>query len=473
MHGLKTRATMKSPSSTLRRDVISAYGASGARIASWVVVSAVVYRKLGPDDFAVLALIRSTVGLLGYCAFGIGPAIISRLTRADAVTTVDTGVEDGAPVQVLPYESRATPANSDAICSNGLFAVYALALLGLVLATVYSLRIDHIHILPSSVHRLDAGFLAFMTAAGILIRIVSDVPGAALQARGRIALDNLLLLIADVLWAAGSAFFVITQRFLPGVGVALCMGNFALMMLRFVFSASDKISMRWSLFRPDIALDLLAFGSMVVLAQLADYLYAPTDNILINRLLHPVDVATYAPAVQIDAGLLLLVSGLAAVILPRAAIAHANENRQLLLRYYIRGTLFSVAVLLLGSAVVWLSSPWIFSLWFRNPMPATQAILPLMLVHTIVGGSSAVGRSILLGMGKVKPFTVAVLIAGVSNVVLSWLFVAKFDLGLRGIVLGTICAVVGRCAIWMPWYVLRSLTSSRSSLRPTSGQTPP
>ena len=444
----------------MRRDVISAYGASGARIASWIVVSAVVYRKLGPDDFALLALIRSTVGLLGYCAFGIGPAIISRLARADAVTTIDTSVEDGAPIQILPYESKCSVASADSICSNGLLAVFALALIGLVLAGIYALRIDRIHILPAPIYPDDASLLAFTTAAGILVRIISDVPGAALQARGRISLDNLLLLIADLLWAAGSAIFVIGHRFLPGVGIALLTGNLVLLSLRFMFARTGAAVFRKSLFRLEIALDLLGFGSMVVLAQLADYLYAPTDNILINRLLRPIDVATYAPAVQIDAGLLLLVSGLAAVILPRAAVAHANENRQLLGRYYIRGTLFSIAVLLVGSTAVWIASPWIFLLWFKNPMPATQAILPLILIHTVVGGSSAVGRSILLGMGKVKPFTTAVLIAGVSNVLLSWLFVAKFHLGLRGIVLGTIAAVVGRCALWMPWYVLHSLKNA-------------
>ena len=45
-------------------------------------------------------------------------------------------------------------------------------------------------------------------------------------------------------------------------------------------------------------------------------------------------------------------------------------------------------------------------------MPETRAILPLVLFSTIAGGSSAVGRSVLLAMGKVKPFTAAVLIAG-------------------------------------------------------------
>jgi O-antigen/teichoic acid export membrane protein len=106
---------------------------------------------------------------------------------------------------------------------------------------------------------------------------------------------------------------------------------------------------------------------------------------------------------------------------------------------------------------VWAASPLIFRLWLGDPMRPTQVVLPLVLIHTVVGGSSAVGRSILLGMGKVKPFTISVLIAGVSNVLLSYIFVRDMGLGLKGIVLGTIVAVLGRCAVWMPWYVLRSL----------------
>jgi len=42
---------------------------------------------------------------------------------------------------------------------------------------------------------------------------------------------------------------------------------------------------------------LLELGSLVLVAQLADYLYAPTDFILINHFLTPGAVAAYAPAV--------------------------------------------------------------------------------------------------------------------------------------------------------------------------------
>ena len=95
--------------------------------------------------------------------------------------------------------------------------------------------------------------------------------------------------------------------------------------------------------------------------------------------------------------------------------------------------------------------------WLRHPMPQTRMILPLVLVNTVIGGSSAVGRSILLGMGRVRAFSIAVVIAAITNVIFSFIFVKYCHLGLYGIVLGTIVAVVGRCLVWMPWYVLRTL----------------
>jgi O-antigen/teichoic acid export membrane protein len=202
---------------------------------------------------------------------------------------------------------------------------------------------------------------------------------------------------------------------------------------------------------------LLALGALVSLAQVADFLYAPTDYILINRLISPRAVAYYAPAVQIDAALLLVVGAISTVLLPKAAVAHTAGDHAALRRYFVRGTLVSGGLLLLAGACVYFLSPWIFRLWLGDALPQTQAILPLVLVHTVVGGSSGVGRAILLGMGKVKPFAIAALVAGVANVVLSYTFVKVFGLGLNGIVYGTIVAVVGRCVLWQPWYVLRAL----------------
>jgi O-antigen/teichoic acid export membrane protein len=140
-------------------------------------------------------------------------------------------------------------------------------------------------------------------------------------------------------------------------------------------------------------------------------------------------------------------------------MAHAADDLQTIRRYYFNGTLYSTVALGAAAIVIWLVSPVLLRVWLGPGTGPTLAILPLVLVHTVAGGSSAVGRSILLAIGKVKAFAASVLIAGIANVVLSLMFVRYLHLGLRGIVYGTLCAVFGRCVIWMPWYVLRSIRS--------------
>ena len=183
-------------------------------------------------------------------------------------------------------------------------------------------------------------------------------------------------------------------------------------------------------------------------------------------------MAAYAPGVQIDMALLMLVGALASVLLPRSAIAHAAGQPDRIARYYVRGTLISAALLSAAAAGVWWLYPLIFHLWFGTHPPNTRAILDLVLVGTVVGGSSAVGRSVLIGMGRVKPFTIAALLAGAVNVLASYAFVKYGHAGLRGILYGTLIAVIGRCGIWMPWYVLGVLRDekNRSGNAPQRGR---
>jgi O-antigen/teichoic acid export membrane protein len=323
----------------------------------------------------------------------------------------------------------------------------------------------------------EASDFIFAFGLGVLIDLLSDAASAVLQTSNRITLDNIFVIVGEAIWAGMTAFFVYfhTSRndfsIARDVGLPYCLGTSALLFLRWFAARRSLPSTDISRFKhlnPTILKRLLTFGSLVTAAQLADYLYAPTDFLLISLLLHPIEAATYAPAVQIDAGLLLLVSGLAAVVLPRAAMAHASQDHAALKRYYYLGTLFSIGVLVVAAFGVWAIAPQLFHIWFGNKLPATRAILPLVLIHTVIGGSSSVGRSILLGMGKVGPFTTAVLIAGVSNVLLSWYFVAICGMGLTGIILGTIIAVVGRCVVWMPWYVMKVLGNPNDQTRMTN-----
>lgn len=422
--------------SDIRRDVISAYVAAASRLASWVVVTAIVYRRLGIEYFAVLALVRTTIGLLNYTTLGLVPATI----------------------RLLAVEPK-TGAGASAVYSSAVALAIISGLVATIIAIAYSVFFGSIHVLPAALAHTDLRPFVRAMGIGTVMRLASDPFGAALQVRGRIVQDNLIASAGELIWMFLCLAFLWRSHDLNFVGYSWCFSGLFVLSARMIRAQMQMGSRAFSVRAIQIATvgSLLTFGLLVALAQAADFLYAPTDNILINRFINPETVAVYAPAIQIDAGLLLLVSGLSAVLLPHGALAHAQGDNRRLRRFYFLGTLLSLLLLLPAASVIWLIAPQLFRAWLHDSVPATVAILPMVLIHTVIGGSSGVGRSILLAIGKVRPFTCAVLIAGSANVLLSFVFVRYCGLGLRGIVLGTIIAVVGRCAIWTPWYVIKSL----------------
>jgi len=427
------------------------------------VVSGLVFRDLGEDRFAMLALVRGTLGVLAYFSIGLAPALVRLLAEAtfqkpQAVLPL-AEVVPPAPGGILSYRTpdRPLPVSDVArVYSSGESLALMCGLAALIAGTVYSLTYNHVHTVPRKLIE-DTSGLAFFFVLGTVFRLLSDAPSSLLQVRGFIGRDNALLALSELLWI-GLTIPMLNLK-LMGVGMAFAGANFFLLLARNLAARSEyrqlapgKVAAQGSSIRK-----LMGFGGLLMLAQAADYLYAPVDYILINRLIDPVAVAAYAPAVQIDAGLHLLVLGLASVLLPRTAVAHASGNLDAVRRYYLRGTLASVAITLPAALLVWALSGWIFQLWLGDPMPATQAILPLVLLHNLIGGSGTVGRSVLLAMGRVKPYAASVLVAGVVNVVISYLLVRFTNLGLYGIVLGTICAVTGRALLWQPWYVMHAI----------------
>lgn len=427
----------------LRLDILTAYGVSGVRIVGWFIITAIIF-PISPAAYALLVLIRSTLGLLNYTAMGLGPAMVHHL----AGTTAANGAI--GPSWRMVYR-------------NGLFAALLGAAAGLGVVAAYSGGFDWFFDRPAGVIG-SVALASWCIGLGAILRLFSDVPGAALTTSGHITLDNLIQMAAEIVIVGLALTPPPADQPLLFIVLGVLGGGVSILLLRLVaakvFSPvpREPSPARWTIQWP-IVRALLGYGLLVTVAALADYLYAPTDLFLINRLLDPLQIAVYAPAIQIDAALLITVSAIAAVILPRAARAFGAGRLHEVRALYLRSTLLAGAILLACALwVVWFS-PRIFTLWLKDPMPATQAILPLVMVHTVAGGSSAIGRSILLAIGRVRAFTIAALLAGAGNVLVSALLVAFTDLGLRGVILGTILAVVARCLVWMPWYVLRATRS--------------
>jgi O-antigen/teichoic acid export membrane protein len=439
----------------MRRDVMAAYFAAGSRIGAWALVSAIVYRLASPAQFAMLALIRGTIGILNYAAIGLAPALIRHFAAASQSHSPLQSDDPKQPGEITGPGAALSNANERAIFSTGIVIAAASTVVGLIITLFYARFFDRIHVVPPGLGRA-APWAVILIGLGTLLRLFSDAPGALLKTKGRIAKDNYILASGDIFWALATAaafhwagLLTASITYAAAGLVVAAARTLAVQQLKSRFWPLELRLIQWR-----IGNALLSFGSLLLLAQIAEYFYAPTDYILINHFFGPGEVAAYAPGTQIDMALLMLVTGLAAVLLPKSALAHTRGDPKLLRQYYSRGTFASIAVLIAASAGIWFLYPVIFHLWFGAHPPNTHAILDLVLIGTIVGGSSAVGRSVLIGMGRIKAVTAAAIIAGVVNVLASYCFVKFAHAGLRGILYGTLIAVVGRCGVWMPAYVL-------------------
>src|SRR5437763_712859 len=143
------------PPSSFHRDIASAYAVTFARVASWVIVSAIVFRRLGADALGVLTLIRATVGILNYTSLGLGPAMVKLLADADTTEPQATplavlAVDDDAEARpLLAYAQKPpdpAPASEIArVYVTGETRAWQLGVLGLVLGGLYTYWFAALH----------------------------------------------------------------------------------------------------------------------------------------------------------------------------------------------------------------------------------------------------------------------------------------------------------------------------------------
>ncbi|MEA2736433.1 MAG: rane protein EpsK, partial [Humisphaera sp.] len=320
----------------MRRDVLSAYVATASKILSWVIVLGLIYRYAGVAAFAMFSFVRGTIGILNYTALGLSSAMIRVLAEA----------RHSAP----PSEDEGPALATRAVYANGLVVALITGVLGVAITALYAALFGQIYSTPDALHS-PAMTVVFGIGVGTTLRLMSDAPGSVLQAHGLIRRDNLFIAAGEAAWVLATVFLAPQFGLLNAATFSYVLSGMSLLTLRMnAASALTGVKLpQPRLVDPATLKRLLGFGSLVLFAQLADYLYAPSDYILIKLLLGWEHVAVYAPAMTIDSGLLLLVTGLSSVILPRTAIAHTSGEIERVRRYYIWGTAFSALLLLVAA----------------------------------------------------------------------------------------------------------------------------
>ena len=96
------------------------------------------------------------------------------------------------------------------------------------------------------------------------------------------------------------------------------------------------------------------------------------------------------------------------------------------------------------------------SIWLQKDLNYSPGLIPLMGIYAIIFMWNAIYSQIANGLSLMNVLVPVAIIQGIINIPLSLLFLLKFNMGVVGVLLGTICATLVS-AIVTPYYTNKEI----------------
>ncbi len=226
-------------------------------------------------------------------------------------------------------------------------------------------------------------------------------------------------------------------------------------------SLSSDLSLRWKHFSRATAKGLVHYGSISLVAQVADLLRFQLDAIVVAAYLGVAAVTHYNVAGSLAQYFITFMLAVTGVLGPVFSRAEAARNPDAIRRTLAFGTKVSVglATFICFSLVVW-GRPFIVCWMGRDYLDAYPALVALS-VGLMFALWQTPSMQLLYGVSRHGSVAVFNSAEGVANLILSLLLVHRY--GLFGVALGTMIPMIATKVFIQPWYACKAADISVSA----------
>ncbi len=255
----------------------------------------------------------------------------------------------------------------------------------------------------------DFGVRSALMGGALIVRLVGNLVIVS-EWPSITALAALNLLVS--LFEASAGWVVLRRRY-PGLSVRL--SRFTISMLRRVFS----------------------FSVFVVLLNLGVQLSYQTDALVIGKFMPVSTIPYYTVPNSLMLYLLEFVAAIAVVVMPNATALHAKGSERELQGLFLKWSKVTFSIGLAAGCIVLVFGPRLVGWWVGSEFEAPAGlVLRILMVSLIVFlPARGVAQAVLMGIGQPAAPSIAVVVAGLLNLVLSLLWVRPY--GLAGVAWGT------------------------------------
>ena len=188
---------------------------------------------------------------------------------------------------------------------------------------------------------------------------------------------------------------------------------------------------------------IFSFSVFVLILAVGERLMFQSDALVIGAFLDIQQIPYYVVANSFGLYLIYFVVAIAGVVMPMATKLEAEGRRHVLEEVFLKWSKIAFSLTMIAGLFLLILGPRFIAWWlgpsFEGPSGRVLQILTIGgMIYLPVRG---VALPILMGLGKPKQPTIAFVISGVANVVMS-ILLAK-SLGLAGVAIGTSVPLIG------------------------------
>jgi O-antigen/teichoic acid export membrane protein len=372
---------------------------------------------LGEEQYGLWLLIASITAYLSLLQLGVPMASVRHLTKA---------IAEGDPAAVNRLVA------SCAGLYVGLGSVSAL--IGVPLLIFY----EHAYSIPTALQ--SQARLAFLLAlANVGLGFIAQLPYAIMNSYQDFVRTNLLATLMVLLRVGLNLALVLWYPSLVVIAAVQVLVTLTEMTVLWtlIIAFHKEVRLKPSLFSAAVVRQIFGFSVYVLLLSMGAQLSFQTDAIVIGKYLDAAQIPTFAVGNNLILYLMQFVVGIASVVMPLATSLQAKGKMDDLRAIFFKWSKLAIALTWCAGLYLIVFGPDFLANWVggRFEEPSGRVLRILMLSYFLFLPLRGVGLPVLMGLGKAARPTVAFLVAGVVNLLLSLILVGP--LGLDGVAWGT------------------------------------
>lgn len=414
-------------------NALSHYGQKAVLVGISLFLARFIVHNIGKEAYGLVVLAQSALVFLMLLQGGTGPALGRFVTHFYAIRNY---------------------AKMNKYYSTGQTILGAAGGLCLLFGLAVTWQFPVLFTVPSGLEAESRWVVFFITVTSAMTLGFSTL-SVGFHATQRYDIENLIVSAKEVLRAlliVGS--FLMLRPSALVVAVITFISILFMTAMRYV--AVKRVMPELQLFRfsfePRIFNDTWRFSFFAFMAGLSYVIHINAANLVINKMLGPAAVASFALASVWGNQISSLVDGISTITTPAVTTLQTADDSMRIREILVRGTKYALMLSLPACLLLSLFAGPIISVWLGPGYDEVAWLMPFILLPKVFSLSQSVSYSVLTGLGHVRFPAVVSIIGALASVALSVVLIGMFEYGVLGAALALAVSYIIRNGLIIPVY---------------------